>query len=335
MPQISVIVPAYNVEAYLYRCVDSILAQTFTDFDLILVDDGSPDNSGTICDEYAARDERVHVIHQKNGGLSAARNAGIDWAFSNSDSHWLSFIDSDDWVHPGFLEALINSNIENETKICACNYARVESKDNDYPDFAIPESTVVDPEYIYTNGGKNIYAYAWNKLYSKELWENNRYPEGKNWEDTATTYKLLFSVPSISFVDAELYYYFQNEDGIVKQEWTPKKLDHFWALEQVMQDPMIKEHPQVVKLLWNQYIYTAYEQIGQIDESTKLNQKDKDVYRQDLAKKLRKALIIKAKTAGISIVTHKWYYSTAFPKLDYLYWTGVGILGKLKRAVGR
>ena len=96
MPGISVIVPVYKVENFLHRCVDSILAQTFTDFELILVDDGSPDGCGEICDAYAREDSRIHVIHQKNGGLSAARNTGIDWVLENSDSRWLAFVDSDD-----------------------------------------------------------------------------------------------------------------------------------------------------------------------------------------------------------------------------------------------
>lgn len=102
MPEISVIVPVYKAEAFLHRCVDSILAQTFTDFELILVDDGSPDGSGAICDEYAAKDARVRVIHQKNGGVSSARNAGLDTAKGN----WISFVDSDDYVLPQYLEHL-------------------------------------------------------------------------------------------------------------------------------------------------------------------------------------------------------------------------------------
>lgn len=96
MSEITVVVPVYKVEQYLHRCIDSILVQTYRDFELILIDDGSPDSCGMICDEYAKSDSRIHVIHQENGGLSAARNAGIDWAFANSDSQWLTFIDSDD-----------------------------------------------------------------------------------------------------------------------------------------------------------------------------------------------------------------------------------------------
>ena len=103
MALISVVVPVYNVEKYIHQCIDSILSQTFTDLELILVDDGSPDRCPQICDRYAEQDQRIHVIHQKNGGLSAARNAGIDWAFANSDSQWITFVDSDDWVHPELL----------------------------------------------------------------------------------------------------------------------------------------------------------------------------------------------------------------------------------------
>ena len=97
-PKISVIVPVYNVQQYLHRCVDSILGQTFTDFELILVDDGSPDGCPAICDEYAVKDSRIHVIHQENAGLSAARNTGIDWVLATSDSQWISFVDSDDFI---------------------------------------------------------------------------------------------------------------------------------------------------------------------------------------------------------------------------------------------
>ena len=106
MAAISVIVPVYKVERYLKRCVDSILDQTFRDFELILVDDGSPDRCGEICEKYAEKDKRIVVLHRENGGLSAARNTGLDWIFANSNSTYVTFIDSDDWVHPQYLEIL-------------------------------------------------------------------------------------------------------------------------------------------------------------------------------------------------------------------------------------
>ena len=132
MPTISVIVPVYKVEKYIHRCVDSILNQTFSDFELILVDDGSPDNCGAICDEYAAKDSRVVVIHQENGGLSAARNAGIDWAFANSDSQWLSFIDSDDWVHPEYLQKLLDTAVNNSAEVAFCTLTAFTEDEHGY-----------------------------------------------------------------------------------------------------------------------------------------------------------------------------------------------------------
>ena len=107
--RISVIVPVYKVEKYIHRCVCSILNQTYTDFELILVDDGSPDNSGKICDEYAVKDNRIKVIHKDNGGLSSARNAGLDWVFEFSDSQFITFIDSDDYVDKNYLYLLLKT----------------------------------------------------------------------------------------------------------------------------------------------------------------------------------------------------------------------------------
>jgi len=121
MHRISVIIPVYNVEKYLARCIDSVLAQTFADFECILIDDGSPDNSPAICDEYAKKDDRIKVIHQKNGGVSSARNAGLDIA----QGEWVTFIDSDDWIKENMLEILYNNAINNDCKISFCGYERV------------------------------------------------------------------------------------------------------------------------------------------------------------------------------------------------------------------
>ena len=161
---ISVVVPIYNVEKYLNRCVDSILNQTFTDFELILVDDGSPDNCGKICDEYAEKDNRVRVIHKPNGGLSDARNAGIEWALKNSDSEWITFIDSDDWVHPNYLEFLLQAAEKNNTSVSICGFVRTENK-SDFPKYSF-ESKVYSNEDFWIE--KNVNAViACAKLYKK------------------------------------------------------------------------------------------------------------------------------------------------------------------------
>ena len=230
MPQISVIVPVYNVEPYLRRCVDSILAQTFADFELILVDDGSPDNCGAICDEYAEQDERIHVIHQPNGGLSAARNAGIDWAFANSESKWLAFVDSDDWVHPQYLELLYKAVTENGTLISACDFLRVNNEKPTTVQLNC-DTELIDWETLLLE--YNVQAVvAWNKLYAKELFADMRYPVGKIHEDEFLTHKLLFHAQMIAYFSDKLYYYFQHRDSIMNQAFNLKRLDGLEALKE-------------------------------------------------------------------------------------------------------
>ena len=220
LPKISVIVPVYKVEKYLNRCVDSILNQTFADFECILVDDGSPDNCGIMCDEYAKKDKRVVVIHKENGGLSDARNRGIDWAFQNSDSDWLTFIDSDDWVHSRYLEILFDTVSNNNVKISTCGYIAVKEKkeDKELSDYNVevdsPEN-MLKKGYSYTEYNFSI---ACGRLYKKELFNKIRYPFGRLHEDEFTTYKLIYACEKIAVANVPLYYYFQNSEGIMKSE---------------------------------------------------------------------------------------------------------------------
>ncbi|MBQ8524633.1 MAG: glycosyltransferase family 2 protein [Clostridia bacterium] len=215
MPKISVIVPVYKVEQYLCRCIDSILGQTFSDFELILVDDGSPDNCGKICDEYAAKDERIHVIHQENGGLSAARNTGIDWAFDNSDSEWLAFIDSDDWVHKEYLEALLAAAEITKLPVSVVSFKRVRDEiDSDELSFVPTLIEIHNTEEFFCK--RNVEAtVAWGKIYRKELFRNLRYPVGKIHEDEFLTYKIIFQCPQIAYLPLTMYWYYQNPNGIM------------------------------------------------------------------------------------------------------------------------
>lgn len=229
MPQISVIVPVYKVEPYLRRCVDSILGQTFTDFELILVDDGSPDDCGAICDKYAEQNVRIHVIHQANGGLSAARNAGIDWAFANSDSQWLAFVDSDDWVHPRYLELLYRAVETDHTKISVCDYVETDTVlPTGEP---APGTEIRDWDELFMH--RNVRAVvAWNKLYARELFAGLRYPVGRIHEDEFLTYKLLIRAQKVSVLPAALYYYYQNVQGITRGQFTLRRLDCADALQE-------------------------------------------------------------------------------------------------------
>ena len=226
MPSISVIVPVYNTEQYLHRCVDSILAQTFTDFELLLVDDGSKDSSGDICDEYAQQDPRIRVFHQTNQGQAAARNHALDWVFANSDSEYISFVDSDDWVHPKYLELLLKCLRQYNVRISQCLHIET----NDEAEFPCAGECLLEisPEEEYTHWYS---AFIWEKLYRKAVWDNIRFPEGQIYEDVAIWYKILFAEKRIGLVKEPLYYYFINQSSTVRSDWTPAKLKQVEAWE--------------------------------------------------------------------------------------------------------
>lgn len=240
-PKISVIVPVYKVEKYLGRCVDSILAQTYENFELILVDDGSPDRCGVMCEEYAEKDGRIQVLHRENGGLSAARNTGIDWVFTNSGSEYITFIDSDDWVHPQYLELLLRAAEENGVGVSVARHRYKETYDradltrvDEEPkvETMMAEDLLVNHEWFFN--------YAWNKLYARGHFETLRYPVGKNFEDTFTTYQALFESGQVALVDQELYFYFRNMEGITRSPWSPKELVVFEGIRQQL--AFYKEH---------------------------------------------------------------------------------------------
>lgn len=230
MPEISVIVPVYKVEAYLRRCVESLLDQSFRDFELILVDDGSPDNCGAICDAYAEKDRRVRVIHKENGGLSSARNAGLDWAFQNSDSAWLSFVDSDDWVHPRYLELLRRTALEQDVQLSLCEFFKTAGESAVLPEGELPVIRCEGPA-LFASPRSATAIVACCKLYRRELFRGVRFPEGRLHEDEFVTYRLLCAAGPVALLDVPLYNYFQNAEGIMLRRYTPKRLDALDAVD--------------------------------------------------------------------------------------------------------
>ena len=228
MPKITVVVPVYKVERYLSRCVDSILTQTFSDFELVLVDDGSPDNCGKMCDEYEKCDKRVHVIHRENGGLSAARNSGIEWALTYSDSDWITFIDSDDWIHKQYLELLLKAANDKKVNVVIGTFVRTDGEKELSEDITCSVGVYDSEEYWMKN--QTNATIACGKLYQKEDFHELRYPEGKLHEDQYTTYQILFKNSKIAVIEEPIYYYFINTEGITKSQWTPRRLDILEAL---------------------------------------------------------------------------------------------------------
>ena len=275
MPEISVIVPVYKVEPYIHRCIDSILAQTFTDFELILVDDGSPDSCGAICDEYAAKDRRIHVIHQKNGGLSAARNTGIDWAFANSDSEWLSFIDSDDWVHPTYLEKLIQGAEQFDASISQCGFCRTDGS-VDASEIA-GETVCVTPNEQYT---RFYNVFAWGKLYRKEIFSSIRYPVGKLYEDSFIWHKLAFSTDRIAVIQEQLYYYFKRADSIMGRAWMPSNMDRLEAWNGQIKYFDQRKDDELLRFALGRFCAVAKHEYYAIERSDRVNTEEKQQYRQ-------------------------------------------------------
>ena len=309
MPNISVIVPVYKVEPFLHRCVQSILDQTYRDFELILVDDGSPDRCGELCEEYGRLDSRVRVLHQENGGLSAARNAGIDWAFANSDSRWLAFVDSDDWVHPAFLQTLYDTAEQTLCKISACGFYRTGGEAlPQAQDFSVVSLSADD--YYCGQLHDGVTALAWNKLYHKSLFKGLRYPIGKLHEDEFTTYRAIYGAGKIGVTPARLYAYYQNPEGIMRSQWNPRRMHMLEAFEQQIAFAQETGNARLLNKTAEQYIYSAYEQLSQAQI----------VYRKELRRKLRAALKLGRECGCFPLERGRlWAYEKAYP-VKPLWW---------------
>lgn len=230
MAQISVIVPLYNTVKMLGRCLDSILAQTYGDFKLILVDDGSTDGSGDLCDRYAQTDSRIRVIHQKNSGVGVARNTGLEAAMEDDGMEWITFVDSDDWIHPNMLELLLKTALEKQVKISGCAY--LETAGEMLPELS-EQILVTDwkiPEFYTQN--PILATVPWGKLYHRSCFDTVRYPVGTYFDDEFVTYRLLFDQKEIPVLSARMYAYYVNPDGLTKAPWKPRKLDSWKAFEE-------------------------------------------------------------------------------------------------------
>lgn len=234
---ISVIVPVYNVEPYLRRCVDSILRQTYRNLEVLLVDDGSTDSSGDICEEYARQDSRVTVLHQKNGGLSAARNTGIERA----GGACLAFVDSDDFIDSRMLETLYQDLTEQGADAAVCGYRLFGPQDEILPiDFSVPVQCMSGRDAIRsTLVSDEIGDFAWNKLYRKELFQSIRYPLGRMMEDQGTTYRIFLQCKKVAYHPVQMYYYYQRPDSILHRrnlKFYEDKFDMGWQKYQALKE---------------------------------------------------------------------------------------------------
>ena len=223
LPLISIIVPVYNVEKYLEECLNSIISQTYTNLEIILVDDGSTDGSSYICDKYSAMDPRIIVCHQNNKGLSAARNIGL----LKAKGEFIGFIDSDDWIEKDMYESLYKSISSNNSDISGCSFVEETAL---FPRLVgVSSDQIMSPQQamklLLTD--KGITNNVWNKLYRSKLFDNISFPDGKVYEDVATLYKLILKAKKLSIISKAGYHYRINPNGIMRSNNISYQFD-FW-----------------------------------------------------------------------------------------------------------
>lgn len=293
MAQISVIVAVYKMPEYLPRCIEGILGQTFRDLELILVDDGSPDNCGSICDAYAAKDSRVHVIHKENAGVCVARNTGLDWVYSNSDSQWIFFHDNDDWIHPETLERLHRAAVEMDTKISICGYQQTTGEDPEIKQELL-RPVPWTPKDFYMQHFVNA-TVCWGKLYHRDVFDGKRYPPGKYIEDEFLTYKLLFANGRLAVIPAPLYAYYINSTGISKKAWVPKRLDAWEAYEQQIAYFEALGDAELIEFRYRGYLESACKYLQAAQEAPNAGELAKEIR---FMKKRKRSLIRRAWKRG-------------------------------------
>lgn len=237
---ISVIIPVYKVEDYLEKCVDSVINQTYPNLEIILVDDGSPDRCGVLCDKYAEKDKRIKVIHKENGGLSDARNAGIRIA----TGEYLAFIDSDDWVESGYFDALYSLLRDNDADLSAMSLCSVDEEGNEIGRHHGGKTYLLDDtiamENMFYRDGLPWCAQA--KLYKRSLFDGVIYPVGILMEDKATTYKIFARCKTIVYSDMPLYKYLVRQGSIMRSRFSDKRM-HSFAIQEELNLFLEKNYP--------------------------------------------------------------------------------------------
>lgn len=304
MAQVSIIVPVYQVEQYLRQCIDSILAQSFTDFELILVDDGSKDQSGAICDEYAEQDGRVCVIHTENKGLAAARNTGLD----RVTGEYFAFVDSDDWIGPTMVECLYHSILRENGDIAACNFQY--SFDCDPAknfSTSIQREVVPAAEIFYYRKNDRSFGFwtvAWNKLYKSEVFGKCRFPVGKYHEDEFWANEIYQMDIRIVTVPDCLYFYRQRAGSIMSKTSLARNMDILQALGEriavYLRDEQYSDQAYRVLLYSLEYLQKSKGLIANQEDKARFGQAEKQI--KDIVQQLKKKKLAVLQKASLAMI---------------------------------
>lgn len=262
-PLVSVIIPVYNVENYLERCVKSITNQTYSNLEILLVDDGSTDSSGEVCEQLAKVDNRIQVIHKMNGGLADARNAALDIM----QGEWVTFVDSDDWVSQDYVNCMLDIVLKNKAQIAVALYKNVAE---------VNEARINQKEKavkILNNreGIKDLlYQRCFTtsapcKMYDATLWDKVRFPKGKLYEDVNTIYYIFKSADKIIFKNRIIYFYFYRQDSIVRKTFSIDKMDYVENSREVLQD-VKKSYPELENGAISRMVWAEIHVLVQMDD---------------------------------------------------------------------
>lgn len=267
---ISVVVPVYNVEDYIIRCIKSIQNQTYNNLEIILIDDGSKDNCPQICDKFKKYDKRIKVIHKENGGLSSARNSGIDIA----EGKYITFIDSDDYVEKNYVEELYYLIKKYNSKISMVDIIRKFDSGKVINNSTYEEYVLNQKDYFekMLYGERDLDNSASAKLYDIKLFDDVRYPDGRLYEDTATTYKLILKCKIIPVKSAPLYNYMIRETSIVQCNFNEKKMQLIESTQE-MTDMVRKIYPELERACLRKEIWARFSTLSQLAVSDLRNKK--------------------------------------------------------------
>ena len=322
MPQVSIIVPVYKAESFLHSCIDSILNQTFQDFEILLVDDGSPDRSGAICEEYGAKDSRITVIHQENQGQAAARNHAMKLA----RGEWICFVDSDDLIHPQMLELLYNAVQESGAGISMCQMLESPELPGNFCDAVEPgfQTLTMDEDTLVKmlDAGEYPSWVACAKLIRREYIEKYPFHIGRVYEDNEAVCRWVCWAGKLARMEHKLYFYRTNPESTTQKAFSVKRLDYLWALESI-----IRFYSQLGYLTLRERFLDIYADIAAGYYITCLQ----DLNRPDLAKGIKKQ-IKGMKKDGIPLNQKQFetLFDAMHPRLIKLYWPLSGTIRTLK-----
>lgn len=324
MPTISVIVPVYRAEGFLHTCLDSILSQTFRDFEVLLVDDGSPDRSGEICDDYAAKDARIRVIHQENRGQADARNHGLTLA----QGQWICYIDSDDAVHPQLLELLYQAAVEGDCPISMCAMLEAEELPEDFsqPKQLQYEILSMAEESLVSLYDADRYPgwVACAKLIRRDIVEGYPFTQGRIYEDNEAVCRWICRGQRLAQLPYSLYFYRSNPQSTTQSAYSVKKLDYLWALESILSYYRQIGYGRMAQRFFDRYVEAVV---------SACNGLQYELHRRDLAKQVERNCRRFAREEKLSLSRRQWelLLDTMHPRLAGLYWPAAGVGKRLSK----